>query len=93
MAVDTKEKRLSMLNVGLPWWTTLPEADGAIDADDRLHLLGLYSGIAAVMVTGPFYPVVAQVYTPGSVAAEVYAPGSVAAQVHSPGSVAAEESP
>ncbi len=47
MAVDSKEKRLSFLNFGLPWWTTLPEADGAIDADDRLHLLGLYSGVAA----------------------------------------------
>ena len=47
MAVDSKEKRLSIINLGLPWWTTLPEADGAIDADDRLHLLNLYSGIAA----------------------------------------------
>ena len=49
MAIDTKEKRLSMLNFGLPWWTTLPEADGAIDADDQLHLLGLYSGIPAAV--------------------------------------------
>ena len=46
MGVDTKEKRLSFLNFGLPWWSTLPETDGAIDSDDRLHLLHLYSGIA-----------------------------------------------
>jgi hypothetical protein len=47
MAVDTKEKRLSFLNAYLPWWTTLPEADGTIDQDDRQHLLGLYAGILA----------------------------------------------
>ena len=50
MGVDTKEKRLSFLNFGLPWWSTLPETDGAIDSDDRLHLLHLYSGIAAEVV-------------------------------------------
>ncbi len=49
MAIDTAEKRLSMLNFGLPWWTTLPASDGAIDAGDRLHLLGLYSGIAVAV--------------------------------------------
>ena len=55
MAVDSKEKRLSIINLGLPWWTTLPEADGAIDADDRLHLLNLYSGISATIHTAePF---------------------------------------
>ena len=47
MSLDTKEKRLSMLNFGLPWWTTLPQADGRIDADDRLHLLHLYAGRAS----------------------------------------------
>lgn len=46
MAADTKEKRLSLLNFGLPWWSTLPEADGAINADNRLHLLHLYSGVS-----------------------------------------------
>ena len=47
MAVDTKAKRLSMLN----FWdgTTIHllfEADGAVDLDDRQHLLDCYSGIA-----------------------------------------------
>ncbi len=48
MAIDTREKRFSMLNFGAGRNSrTLFEADGAVDADDRLHLLGLYSGIAA----------------------------------------------
>ncbi len=47
MAIDTRQKRFSMmsfpLNVPSP---VLFEADGTVDADDRAHLLGLYSGIA-----------------------------------------------
>ena len=48
MAVDTREKRFSMINFGDGANEhTLPEADaGAIEADDRQHLLGCYSGIA-----------------------------------------------
>jgi len=45
MAIDTREKRMSMINFG-EIDLTLFESDGAIDADDRAHLLGLYSGIA-----------------------------------------------
>lgn len=48
MAIDTNEKLLSMLNFGDG--TTLHvlwEADAVVNADDRLHLLDLYSGIAA----------------------------------------------
>ena len=64
MAVDTAEKRFSMLNFGDG--TTihlLPEPDGAIDLDDRQHLLDCYSGIAfgaPVVVTGGgfFKPVI-----------------------------------
>lgn len=48
MAVDTREKRMSMLNFGDGCSLHLLfEADGTVDADDRLHLLDLYSGIAA----------------------------------------------
>ncbi len=36
------------MRLGMPW-RPLPQSDGAIDADDRLHLLGLYVGEA---VTG-----------------------------------------
>lgn len=46
MAVDTAEKRFSMLNFGDGNnWHMLPQADGTIDLDDRQHLLDCYSGI------------------------------------------------
>ncbi len=46
MAVDTAEKRFSMLNFGdgNHWHMTF-QVDGAIDLDDRQHLLDCYSGI------------------------------------------------
>ncbi len=47
MAVDTLEKRFSMLNFGGTGTIHLLfEDDGSVDADDRAHLLDLYSGIA-----------------------------------------------
>ena len=47
MAVDTAEKRFSMLNFGDGATVhLLPEPDGAVDLDDRQHLLDCYSGIA-----------------------------------------------
>lgn len=48
MAVDTREKRFSVMNMGLPIPFNLFEADGSVDSDDRAHLLDLYSGIAAI---------------------------------------------
>ncbi len=48
MAVDTAEKRFSMMNFGgLPGTLKLMfEPDGSVDADDRAHMLDLYAGIA-----------------------------------------------
>jgi len=47
MAVDTAEKRFSMLNFGDGNHTHMTfEADGTVDLDDRQHLLDCYSGIA-----------------------------------------------
>ena len=47
MAVDTREKRFSMLNFGSGnHWHATFEADGTVDLDDRQHLLDCYSGIA-----------------------------------------------
>lgn len=47
MAIDTAEKRYSMLNFGAgPTLHLLFEADSAVDADDRQHLLDCYAGIA-----------------------------------------------
>jgi hypothetical protein len=45
MAVDTRKKRASALNVGGAVPVTLPTPDGEIDAGDRRHLAGLYSGL------------------------------------------------
>ena len=54
MAVDTRQKRFSLLNFSWVPSVALFEADGAVDADDRAHLLNLYSGIAlsAGAITG-----------------------------------------
>ena len=46
MAVDTREKRTSMLNFGDG--TTihlLPHTDGSLDQGDKQHFLDCYSGI------------------------------------------------
>lgn len=49
MAVDTAAKRFSMLNFGSGVHIHLTfQADGQVDADDRLQLLDLYNGFAAV---------------------------------------------
>lgn len=47
MAIDTKAKRMSMLSFASPLaWQHHFEVDGAVDADDRAHLLHLYGGNA-----------------------------------------------
>lgn len=47
MAVDTREKRFSMLNFGDGTHVHATfEADSTVDLDDRQHLLDCYSGIA-----------------------------------------------
>ena len=47
MAVDTREKRMSMLNFAEGSYAHVGfEADAAVDLDDRQHLLDCYSGIA-----------------------------------------------
>ena len=53
MAVDTKTKRLSMINFGTLTTDTLPEPDASIDEGDRLHLLDLFSGNADAPVGAP----------------------------------------
>ena len=47
MSIDTKAKRMSMLYMASPvTWGAHFEVDGAVDADDRAHLLHLYGGNA-----------------------------------------------
>lgn len=61
MAVDTRQKRFSMLNFVAQQMHVYPlfEADGSVDLDDRQHLLDKYSGIAfdnpASINVGPYY--------------------------------------
>jgi hypothetical protein len=45
MAIDSREKRFSMLNFSFPVPVALFAADGTVDADDRAHTLNLYAGI------------------------------------------------
>jgi len=47
MAVDTANKRFSMMTLGRPGQPPLFVPDGSIGQGDRQALLGLYSGIAA----------------------------------------------
>jgi hypothetical protein len=53
MAIDTRQKRFSMLNFSWVPPVALFEADGSVDADDRAHLLNLYSGITLENPTPP----------------------------------------
>jgi len=53
MAIDTKAKRMSMLSFASPLaWQHHYIPDGAIDADDRMHLLHMYGGLFAAAVAG-----------------------------------------
>lgn len=52
MAVDTAEKRLSMIGLGLPTRQSVP-LPGTLDAADRLQLLFLYRGISAEGLAQP----------------------------------------
>ena len=56
MAIDSPEKRRSMMSFSLPLWDSLPVADGSFDDGDRAHLLGFYSGVPFAAVA-PMVPV------------------------------------
>lgn len=47
MAVDTANKRYSVIGLGIPVPSLLPVPDGSITDEDKLHLIYLYSGISA----------------------------------------------
>lgn len=52
MAIDTAAKRMSMLAFASPApWQIHFEVDGAVDADDRAHLLHVYGGNALAAPT------------------------------------------
>jgi len=46
MAVDSRQKRMSMMTFGSSMvFMPMFEADSSVDADDRAHQLSLYSGV------------------------------------------------
>lgn len=47
MALDTRDKRASAINVASPWRGLLPVPDGSLNQADRQHVAFLYRGIAA----------------------------------------------
>lgn len=53
MAVDTRDKRFSMINLCLPFGRNLPAPDGTIDAEDRPFFLLLYVGILLGVPVAP----------------------------------------
>lgn len=57
--LDTQSKRMSGVNVSLPFARPLSAPDGTVDQGDRQHVAFMYSGIAAgtavaVTITAPF---------------------------------------
>jgi len=52
MAVDTRDKRSSAINVSIPWRGLLPLSDSTINAPDRGHTMFLYMGLIAVVAAG-----------------------------------------
>lgn len=82
MAVDTAQKRLSMMDFGNPFPIGLFEPDGSIDLDDRTHLLGLYSGIViTAQIIIQSVVVASEIFLAGNVEAEIYHAGVVKAEV------------
>lgn len=57
MAIDSRDKRASVIGHGLASLTVWPNPDGTLNAADRLHMAWLYRGIAATTPTGmyPYY--------------------------------------
>lgn len=50
MAVDTRNKRASVLGLTLAALVVLPAPNGSVTAPDRLHVSACYAGIAATGV-------------------------------------------
>lgn len=64
MAVDSQNKRMSAVGVGLPFRGYLPIPDGIVGSGDRKQILTLYRG-DQIEVTGPVFWVKGEAYLPG----------------------------
>lgn len=47
MAIDTRDKRASAIEVGLPWRGLLPVPDGGLNQGDRQQVAFMYRGVLA----------------------------------------------
>lgn len=61
MAVDTRDKRFSLISFGSPIPNVLPNPDGSFNAADRAMLIFLYHGLA---LSAPVVVVVPTLVTP-----------------------------
>lgn len=63
MAIDTEDKRMSMLS----WHTgrKVPQPDGALDQNDRQTLLGRYGGILWEAIVSAVTPAIRTIITAG----------------------------
>lgn len=87
MAVDTRNRRFSMLGLAFPSRAVLPDPDGSFERVDRLQLSYRYP----LVTVGGFMCIPAgMVYVPGAQALQRYRPGAASAQVYTPGAQAAE---
>jgi hypothetical protein len=83
MAVDSRQKRMSIMNWGNVWRSQWPIGDGAFDQGDRQHLLRMYSGIlwAEADISAVYRVIASQLHAPGAVVSQLHTPGAVAKQV------------
>lgn len=54
MAVDIRDKRMSMIGLALPFLFVLPQPEGSIGAGDRFQLLWLYRAFQDAANFPPF---------------------------------------
>ena len=95
MAMDSKQKRMSAMNVSCPWRGPLVDApETGTTVGNRQAAAFLYSGIgAADAVPGPFYIEAAELFAAGAVKGGLYDPNGLteeAAEIFVIGAVAGE---
>jgi hypothetical protein len=92
MAIDTLEKRISMLNFSAGDLLPYPPDVAEVSLEDRLTFLDLYSGPppAQLLVTGPWKVPAKELFSTGATAGQVFHTGQAAGQSFHTGAVAGE---
>ncbi len=92
MAINTVNRRFSLIGLGLAFVTVLPTPDGNIDtAAERQQHISLYAGITATTPTADSTPLCLEAsvsFLAGPVASQSHLAGPDAAQPFVPGVVA-----